>query len=171
MKSSLRAHGRGMRRFGLVVPIVAAVLFAGSLAAQDVQLPLKTIEVKHFTQVEGLGLSQEFINSYYDGLRLELAKPKTKVADQVVDEGATVPEADAANSVIVEGKFLERKKGGLVSYVIPEINLYRTSDHKLIVTITPKVPYKPSPFNKDTNVGKMTGIRTAYEIKRALKGK
>jgi hypothetical protein len=34
----------------------------------------KIIEVKHFTQSEGLGLSQEFVNSFYDGLRERLAK-------------------------------------------------------------------------------------------------
>lgn len=160
MKSSLRF---------LIAAAAVAVVLAGSLVAQDVQLPLKTIEVKHFTWVEGSEFSQEFIDAYYEGLRLQLAK--MKVAGQVVDEGATVPEADAANSVIVEGKFLERKKGGIVSYVIPEINLYRASDRQLIAAITPKVPYKPSPFNKDQNVGKMTGMRTAAEIKKALKSK
>lgn len=171
MKSFLRMFGSGLKRLGLITPVAVAVLFAASLAAQDVQLPLKTIEVKHFTWVEGSEFSQEFIDAYYEGLRLELAKPKAKVAEKVVDEGAIVPEADAANSVVVEGKFLERKKSSFVSYVKPEINLYRTSDHKLIVTITPKVPYKPSPFNKDTNVGKATGQRTVYEIKRALQSK
>jgi hypothetical protein len=45
------------------------------------------------------------------------------------------------------------------------------SDHALIKTITPKVPYKPSPFNKEPVVGKVTGQRTAYEIYRALKKK
>jgi hypothetical protein len=164
MKSSLR-----ILCSGLAASLAVAVLFAASLAAQDVQLPLKTIQVKHFTWAEGSGFSQEFSDAYYEGLRLQL--PKVKVAGQIVDEGATVPEADAANSVIVEGKFLERKKGGMVSYVIPEISLYRASDHKLIVTITPKVPYKPSPFNKDTNVGKATGQRTAFEIKKALTSK
>ncbi len=169
MKSSLRILGSGKSLQGLIALAAVAVLFSGSLVAQDVQLPLKTIEVKHFTWAEGSEFSQEFSDAYYEGLRLQLAK--MKVAGQVVDEGAAVPEADAANSVIVEGKFLERKKGGIVSYVIPEINLYRASDRKLIAAITPQVPYKPSPFNKDRNVGKMTGIRTAAEIKKALKGK
>jgi hypothetical protein len=167
MKSSLRPVLRGAKSLVVCAALLAAVLPAATLAAQDVVLPLKTIEVKHFTQADGAGLSQDFLNYFYDGLRAEL--PKTKVAEQVVDEGGTVPDADAANSVVVEGKFLENHKSGLVHYVLPEINLYRRSDHSLIKTISPKVPYKSSPFNKDKNVAEYTGRRTAYEILRALK--
>ena len=168
MKTSLRIMFGGKKSLVICAALLAAVLPAAKLAAQDVVLPLKMIEVKHFTQAEDAGFSEDFINYFYDGLRTEL--PKAKVAEQVVEEGATVPDADAANSVVVEGKFLE-KKSGMVGIVRPEINLYRRSDHKLILTITPEVPYKPSPFNKDKNVAFATGRRTAYEIQRALKKK
>jgi hypothetical protein len=130
----------------------------------------KIVEVKHFTQSEGLGLSQEFINYFYDGLRERLKKEQ--VANQIVDEGAAVPDAEAANTMIVEGKFTEYKKGGFlegVGIVGSEIKLYRRSDHKLIATINPRVPFKPSPLNTDSGVGKNTGSRTADEIKKALK--
>lgn len=127
----------------------------------------KIVEVKHFTQVDGLGLSQVFVNSFYDGLREGLTK--IKVADQAVDEGATVPEADVANSVVVEGKFTEYKKAWYGIIIDLEIKLYRKSDHTLITTITPSVACKSSPFNTDTNVGKFTGESTAYKIKKALK--
>ncbi len=166
MKSSLRIIVASTTRVTLVALLLVTFLPAMSFAVEEVQLPLKTIEVKHFTQADALGLSQDFVNYFYDGLRLYL--PKAKVAELVVDEGATVPEADAANSVIVEGKFMEFKKG-FVGIVTLEINLYRRSDHKLIITITPKVPFKSSPFNTDKSIAHATGGRTAYEIKKALK--
>jgi hypothetical protein len=166
MKSHFPTPLDSMKRLALVATLLVAFVPATNLAAQDVLLPLKTIEVKHFTQIDGLGLSQDFINYFYDGLRTYL--PKTKVAEQVLGEGATVPDADAANSVVVEGKFTDFGKGG-VGHVTTEINLYRRSDHKLIVTITPNVPFKSSPFNKDKNVAEATGGRTAFEIQRALK--
>ena len=41
---------------------------------------------------------------------------------------------------------------------------------KLPVTaITPEVGAKASPFNTDKNVGRNTGKKTAYEIKKAMK--
>jgi hypothetical protein len=168
MKSSLYTFSVGAKRLIVFAPLLVAFLFAASLAPQDVQLPLKTIEVKHFTQAEGLGLSQEFIDQFYEGLRTEL--PKTKVAGQVVEEGGPVADADAANSVVVEGKFLS-KKSGFVGIVRAEINLYRRSNHNLIKTITPEIPYKPSPLNTDKTIGHSTGRRAAYEIQRALKKK
>jgi len=131
---------------------------------------IKIIEVRHFTQSESLGLSQEFINSFYDNLRERLAK--NNVAGQIVDEGSAVPDAVAANTLIVEGKFTEYKKGGFlegVGMVGSEIKFYRKSDHALIKIITPRVAFKPSPFNSDNGVGKVTGYSTAYEIKKALK--
>lgn len=168
MKSSLHILCVGAKRLAVFAPLLVAVLFAASLAAQDVQLPLKTIEVKHFTQAEGLGLSQEFIDQFYEGLRGEL--PKAKVAGQVIEAGGTVADADAGNSIVVEGKFLS-KKSGFVGIVRAEINLFRRSDHNLIKTITPEIPYKPSPLNTDKTIGHSTGRRAAYEIQRALKKK
>jgi hypothetical protein len=161
-------------------PSVTAATSAASAAAQPIKSntpelsgtftgDVKIIEVKHFTQSEGLSLSQEFINSFYDGLRERLIKEQ--VANQIVDEGSAVPDDVAANTVIIEGKFTEYKQGGflVVGAVSSEIKLYRKSDHALFATITPKVPYKPSPLNTDKIIGKATGGRTVYEIKKALK--
>ena len=78
------------------------------------------------------------------------------------------PDADAAATVVVEGKFTEYKSGALVGIVGSEIKLYHKNDHSLITTIMPQVPYKPSPFNTDKTIGKAAGGRTAYEIKKAL---
>jgi len=156
------------RILSLAVPLAVAVLFVATLAAQDVTLPLKTIEAKRFTPADGQNFSQEFIDEFYDGLRTEL--PKTKLAEQVIEEGGTVADADAANSVVVEGKFL-LKKSGFVGTVRAEISLFRRSDHQLIKTITADIPYKPSPMNTDKTIGHATGRRAAYEIQRALKRK
>ena len=130
---------------------------------------VRIIEVKHFTQSQGLNLSPEFINSFYDGLRERLIKEQ--VASQIVDEDSAVPDAEAANTVIIEGKFTEYKQGGflVVGAVSSEIKFYRKSDHALFKTITARVPFKPSPLNTDRIIGKATGGRTAYEIKKALK--
>jgi hypothetical protein len=131
---------------------------------------VKIIEVRHFTQSEGLGLSQEFINSFYDNMRERLIK--AQVASQIVDEGSAVPDAVAANTLVVEGKFTEYKKGGFlegVGIAGSEIKFYRKSDHALIKIITPRVAFKPSPLNSDNGLGRSTGYRTADEIKKALK--
>ena len=117
-----------------------------------------------------MGLSQEFINSFYDGLRERLIKEQ--VANQIVNEGSVVTDAASANTVIVEGKFTEYKKGRFlegVGMVGSEIKFYRKSDHALIKIITPRVAFKPSPLNSDSGLGRSTGYRTADEIKKALK--
>ena len=166
MKTFIRIVVVGL---ALCAALLVTSLSALSLSDKDVQMPLKTIEVKHFTQAEGMKLSQEFINYFYDGLRAYL--PKAKVAEQIIEEGGAVPEADAANSVVVEGKFTGYSAGGgfTVGKVVVEIKLYRRSDNKLITTITPEIPFKPSPLNKDKGVATATGGRAAYQIQKALK--
>lgn len=151
----------------LTAVLLASLPFAGVLAAQDVTLPLNAIQVKPFTQAEGLGQSQEFLNYFYDGLLQYL--PKTKVAKQVLGEEAAVPEADAANAVIVEGKILEIKKKGMAGILTSDISLYRVIDHALVTQFTAEVIFKNSPLNKDKNVAEPSGGRTAYEIQKALK--
>ena len=152
-----------MKRHVAFSLILIACVFAGILAAQDVTLPLKAIQVKHFAQAEGLGKTQEFLNFFYDGLMKYL--PKTKVAAQVLGEEAAVPEADAANAVVIEGTLTEVKS----TVIRAEISLYRLSDHKLVKTFTSSVMSKPSPLNKEKNVAEAGGGRTAFEIQRALK--
>jgi hypothetical protein len=163
-----------MKRAALTVLVLGALLLyvnvltgCQSLPANGSQSRFSTIEVKRFAQVDGLGLSQDFVNYFYDGLREQLQK--LRLANQVIEEGAAVPDGDAANSVIIEGKFAEYKQGGFsVGIVGSEIKLYRRNDHTLITTITARVPYKPSPFNTDRTIGHGTGVRTAYEIKKAM---
>ncbi len=139
------------------------------LTAKDAPPRFKTIEVKHFTVAEGVPISQDFVNFFYDGLRTVL--PKQKLAERIVEEGAVVPEAEAADSMVVEGTFTGYNKGGFghgIGRVNVEIRLYRRSDHSVIKTIVAQIPFKPSPFNKDKNVGEFTGGRASFEIERAL---
>jgi hypothetical protein len=156
----------------LPVPATAIEAPITSKAPEELQPfagEVKSIEVRHFTAVEGLGFSQEFIDYFYEGLRERLRK--ARVAEQIIDEGTAVPDASAANTLIIEGKLLEYKKGGFLQagMVSSEIKLYRRSDHALIKIITPKVSFKSSPLNKDSGVGKWTGEVTALEIRKALK--
>jgi hypothetical protein len=155
-------------KLGLIVAVWAlAALGVVSLAAQDVTLPLKAIQVTHFAAAEGLNKGQDFFDAFTDGLMKQL--PKTKVAGQVLAEGDQVAEADAANSVVVEGKILEVKHKSLVGIVRTEVNLYRASDHQLVKNFIAEVPYKPSPLNTDKIIGNAAGGRLAYEIQRQLK--
>ena len=157
-----------MRSLFAVAGLVAVtMMFAGGLAAQDVQLPLNAIQVKHFTLAEDVGKTQEFADYFYDGLLRYM--PKTKVAAQVVPEEGAVAEADAANALVVEGQLLFVGHKGMAGIVRSEINLFRLSDHKLVKTFTAEVPYKRSPLNKDKNVGENTGERTAIAIQKELK--
>ena len=130
------------------------------------QSQFKTLEVKNFTQAGGLGLSQEFLNYFYNGLREELVK--VGVAGQVLNEGSAVAEADAADSVILEGKIIEYKSTWYAIILKSEIKFYRRSDKALIKTITTEVGAKASPLNTDKNVGENTGKRTANEIKKSM---
>jgi hypothetical protein len=155
-------------KLGIVgMVLVLPVLFAGGLAAQDITLPLSAIQVKHFTQAEGVNKSQEFLDYFYQGLLDSL--PKTKVAAQVFGEDGAVPEADAANAILVEGQILEVKHKGLIGVVRTEVNLYRLGDHQLVKNFVTEVPYKPSPMNTDKTIAHASGGRLAYEIQRQLK--
>jgi hypothetical protein len=95
-----------------------------------------------------------------------------KMAEQVVGDGAPVPDADAAHSLVVEGKFTEYREGGFLvgpGIVGAEIRVSRKSDHAPITTLTPRVAFKTSPLNTDKNVGEGTGQRTASHLRDALK--
>ncbi|MGA3334287.1 MAG: PEGA domain-containing protein [Terracidiphilus sp.] len=157
-----------------IVPIflpLALLLAAAPLSAKESQPPqYKTIVVKHFINSNGTSQSQDFINYFCDSLVVQLEK--IKIAGQVVDEGVTVPAADAAASIVIEGKFTEFGKGGLFApgSLGVEIDIYRVSDRALVKTTTAKVPFKSSPANKDKNVAEFTGGQTAYLVRQALKG-
>ncbi len=156
-----------MKRF--LTCLLACGLLLPPLFAKDAPPRFKTIEVKHFTVAAGVPISPAFVNFFYDGLRAKL--PKENLAERIVEDGGTVPEAEAADSAVIEGVFTEYFKGGgfKIGHVNVDVKIYRRSDHSLIKALTPSLPFKPSPFNKDENVGKFTGGRLAYQIQQGLK--
>jgi hypothetical protein len=123
----------------LVMALLAALVLAPGLAAKDPENIYKTVESKHFTRLEGVELSPAFTDYLYAELRNELGK--TKLFAQVVGEGEAVEDADAANSVVVEGVITEYKKGNRAADAIIgfgagarslkiDVNLTRRSDHQ-----------------------------------------
>lgn len=102
-----------------------SVLFAGLFLiscaaaparAKDSAPKYKTIEAKHFTRAEGVELTPEFVDYFYAELRTELQK--TKLFTQVIGEGEVVDEADAPESMIVDGSITEYKKGSVAKDVL-----------------------------------------------------
>jgi hypothetical protein len=98
-----------MARFHLISLISGVLFLVTGLSAQNVKPHFKSAEVKHLTLAEGVSLSPDFTNVLYDDLRSELAK--TKQFDKVVGEGDAVADADALESVIIDGRITEFKKG------------------------------------------------------------
>ena len=92
--------------------LFAAVLLLANLAGAKDEPKFKSIEVKHFSQVEGVELPPEFSDFLYAELRATLQKKK--VAEQIIGEDEVVDPAEAANSVILEGNILEYRKGNVV---------------------------------------------------------
>jgi hypothetical protein len=119
--------------------------------------------VKLFKAADGVSASAEFLAAFRSGLMTYL--PKAKAADQAIEEGQSVSDADAANSAVIEGTIVAIGR----SSVSAEINVYRRSDHQLVKSFTGTVGFKPSPLNKDKNIGEGTGGRMAYEVQKALK--
>ncbi len=91
------------------------------------------IVVNHFTNANGVNQSQEFIQEFNEGLRNALRK--WKIAQQVLDETATVTDADAANSISIDGKFTGLDNGAIFTKLRMEIEIYRISDHVLVETV------------------------------------
>jgi hypothetical protein len=158
-----------MKRFALSSLLFALLFTTAPLSANNSQPQFNTIVVKHFVNANGTNQSQEFINYFSDSLRSGLEK--FKVANQAVGEGVTVADADAANSLLIEGKFTDFEKGGgfKVGKLGLEINIYRISDHALVKTMTTQAAFKPTPLNRDKNVAEFTGTQTAYQLRQTLK--
>ena len=129
-----------MRRSFLVALVLGLFVGVANLSAKDNQPKFKYAEVKHFTNVEAVGMPQDFANDFHKRLRDYLVREK--VVAQVVDEGAAIPGADVADSIVIEGKFTEFNKSGRCAlkkcdgHIGYEINIYRKSDHSLITAIT-----------------------------------
>lgn len=129
-----------MRRFVSIVLFLGIFTGVGHLSAKDNQAKYKYAEVKHFTNAEAVGMPQDFANDFHKRFSIRLVKDKVVV--ETVEEGAAVPAEDAADSIVVEGKFTEFNRSGHCAlkrcdgHIGYEINIYRKSDHSLIATVS-----------------------------------
>jgi hypothetical protein len=162
----------------LAMVLLAALALAPGLAAKDPENIYKTVESKHFTRLEGVELSPAFSDYLYAELRNELGK--TKLFAQVVGEGEAVEDADAANSVVIEGVITEYKKGNRAADAIIgfgagarslkiDVNLTRRSDHQSLGAIKSHV--KISPRWNEQVMAKAAAHQIANEVRKGLKDK
>src|SRR5229473_85309 len=156
--------------------ILAALVLAPLAMAKDPETHFKTVEAKHFTRVEGVELSPEFSDYLYAELRTELGK--TKMFDQVIGEGEVVDDADAPQSLIIEGSITEYKKGSVAKQKIIgfgagfrslrlEATLTRRSDHKALAA--PKIHVKAPATWDEKVLAREAAKHIAKEIKKQLK--
>ena len=151
--------------FALSLALVAG---AARISAKDSQPPqYKNVEVKRFVVADGVSLTQNFVDIFRDTLGEELQK--NDVAGEAVAEGTAVPDADAADSIVVEGKFTLFKAArsmGSPGRFGWEINVYRKSDHTLITTLTRDFAI---PAWKEDQLAKGCAQQAAHDIKKGLK--
>jgi len=149
--------------------LLLVLVLSGSAAAKSKgEARFKVVEVEPFVLANGVDFSQSHLNQFQE----ELAKAleKENVAGQVVAEGATVAEADAADSVVMEAQITsyDKARAGFAHHVATmdfQISLYRLSDHSLITTMTPQI----KAFLNDDGIAKYGPRFLADEIKKALK--
>jgi hypothetical protein len=160
-----------MKHFAPFFILLAAFFAAPPLAAATSEpLSFNTIVVHHFTNANGMNQSRDFIQYFSDYLSQWLEKDKA--AARIVDQGTAVPDAVAANSLVIEGKFLSHENAGLIKpgKLTVEISIYRLSDHALVKTWTPATHFPPNSDHKDRVYAYYTGIDAANMIWDALKG-
>ena len=69
----------------------------------------KTIEVRHFAVAAGVPVSQDFASYFQGGLPAVL--PRLRPAARAVEDGAAVPESEAADSPRIPSKSSPLNKG------------------------------------------------------------
>lgn len=164
-------------RLCIAVMATAFLTMPAAAASPKEQAPeFKTVEAKHYTRAEGVELSPEFTDYLYAELRKELEK--TKLFGQVVGEGEVVSDADALNSIVVEGTITEYKKGSAVKEHLigftagwrslkVETKLARRSDGKQLASLNTHV--KVSTRWKPDVMARAAAKEIAKEVKKALK--
>src|SRR5271157_4975976 len=148
-----------------IAVLALVLLLSGSLSAKEEQHQWKALQVKHFTVKPGISLSPEYLGYLYDGLLQELRK--SKLAEQVLDDSATVPQNIAADSVVMESTLTSIEKGGFPLRAASahfEFKLYRVSDHRLITTQNWQ-----SDISEHKTYMRNIGISAANEVKKTAK--
>jgi len=159
-----------MKHFAPFFIFLAAFFAAAPVAAAPTAPPrFNTVVVDHFTNANGMSQSQEFIHFFSDDLSEGLQR--NNVASQVVDQGTTVPDAAAAKSLVIEGRFLSHEDAALLKpgKLIVEISIYRLSDHALVKTWSATTHFPLKGDQKVRAYAYYAGFAAADAIVDALK--
>jgi len=159
-----------MKHFAPLFILLAAFFAAAPAAAATTAPPrFNTVVVNHFTNSSGMSQSQDFIHFFSDDLSEGLQR--NNVAVQVVDQGTPVPDAVAANSLVIEGRFLSHEDAALLKpgKLIVEISIYRLSDHALVRTWTATTHFPLKGDQKVRAYAYYAGFAAADTIVDALK--
>ncbi|MGA9062514.1 MAG: PEGA domain-containing protein [Terracidiphilus sp.] len=160
-----------MKRSLLFFLLLSTLFVVEPLAARGSEpLPFNTVVVNHFTNANGMTFSQDFIQYFSDYLRQRLVKDK--VAAQVVDQGTTVPDAVAANSLVIDGKYTGHENAAFMKpgKVFVELSIYRLSDHALVKDWNVTTYFVPNSDHKDKTYAYYTALPVGDIIWNALKG-
>ena len=124
-----------------VLLVFTVLLISICVIAKD-KPKFKSVEVKHFTQVEGVELSPQFGDFLFAELKTELKK--SGLFEEILAQDEVVDPADAPRSLIVDGSVLEYKKGSVAKEVIigfgagrrslrAQLNVQRRSDNSSLL--------------------------------------
>jgi len=165
-------------------PKLVAIALVGLLSvmpawAKKGEPKFKSMEVRHFSRVEGVELPPEFPDFLYAAVREELEK--SGLFKEMTGENEVVDPADAPQSFILDGSVLEYGKGSVVKANMPVIKVFgagrrslrikltvhRRSDNQTVLDQELKVrtPVEWTPQVLATSVAK----KIAGEIKKGLK--
>jgi len=167
-----------MKRILMFSFLTAGVfILIAAAAAKNTEAKYKFAEVKPFTIADGVQFPPDNINpkDHLDSLYSHFTETlvKQNVVEQVVAAGGTIPDADAANSIVIEGKITDFAKNGRNMAHPPEltlrIDIYRQSDHTLIASITPQFKMAWETCVNQKYFGNAVGNWAVLEIKKALK--
>ncbi len=159
-----------MKHFSPFFVSLAAFFAAAPVAAATTAPPrFNTVVVSHFTNSSGMSQSQEFIHFFSDDLSEGLQR--NNVATQIVDQGTPVADAVAANSLVIEGRFISHEDAALLKpgKLIVEISIYRLSDHALVRTWTATTHFPLKGDQKVRSYAYYAGFAAADAIVDALK--
>jgi Domain of unknown function (DUF4410) len=158
---------------GLV--ILAQLAMSGYSAAKDETPVFKTAEAKHFNAAEGVELSPAFYDYFYAELRNELKK--SKLVSDVIGEGEAVDDADATNSVVINGMVTEYKKGSAVKNALigfgagmrslkMDADVQRRSDKQSLCAM--QVHVKVAPNWNEKTMAKFAAQQIVKDMKKEL---
>jgi hypothetical protein len=162
-------------------PKFVAIALVGLLSvmpawAKKGEPKFKSMEVRHFSRVEGVEIAPEFPDFLYTAVRKELEK--SGLFKEMTGENEVVDPADAPQSFILEGTILEYGKGSVAKAVIigfgtgrrslrVKLTVHRRSDNQTVLDQELKVR---SPVQwKPQVLARAVAKKIAGEIKKNLK--